>query len=367
MPTDAAPDFTALVREQLQHSEIPLFGFVDIEMAVQDPEQLFAYHVARNDQWIASQSHADMQYLARGQERRRDPRHLLPTARSVLSVAVPYDRAEPDDRGPKYARYLSDSDYHERIKKTLTGVFETANQIWVGRGHAPIEFKVCVDTSAILERTWAYLAGLGWIGKNTLLIHPRLGSYLFLGEVLYSEACGIGPQPMRSLCGNCSACIQGCPTQALDASRGLDSNRCISYLTLEKRGLASFDPHGWIAGCDTCQEVCPFNLKPARGALPLERTHLMTDLIQLLRESPDEYRIRVRDSSLSRVKPENFERNLALWIQGAVGTHANQPWPAIHALILERIERFGASQQLWAEGLARIEAMFTETRVGDSI
>jgi epoxyqueuosine reductase len=353
-------NFTQILKEELARRGLTHFGMVDLELTFQDPKKTWDQHLARFNHWISAGHHGEMGYLERGAERRGDPRYLMPQARSILCVGVPYDRAEPESMGPKYARYLSDPDYHDRLRSQLEQVFDSANLRWTSLGHSPIAFKVCVDTSAVLERTWGYLAGLGWIGKNSLLIHPKLGSYFFLGEVLYSDACQIAPQPMPSLCGHCSACIQGCPTQAFEADGALNSRRCISYLTLEKRGPTEFDPHGWIAGCDVCQEVCPFNRKPARGAQAGDRSHLLSDVIALLRESPQEYRARIQHSALSRIKPENFERNLALWISSQVTRELAHPWPAVYELIQERIQNFNSPRPLWETSLQKIEILFPE-------
>jgi epoxyqueuosine reductase len=262
-----------------------------------------------------------MHYLTRGRDRRADPRLVMPTAQSIFTVMLPYRKtpagSTDPSRGPRYARYLHGRDYHLDMTERLERVAIRARQ----ETGAPLEFKACVDTSAVLERSWAALAGLGWIGKNTLLIHPKLGSYFFLGSLLLSEPLGRGPSPLPDYCGSCTRCLHACPTRALPAPRELDSNRCISYWTLEKRGdltLNAADQKAmgtWIAGCDLCQEVCPFNLKAARaetspppdpGAIGLD------DWESLTMEAEADYRVRVRESSLNRVKPAQFARNLTI-------------------------------------------------------
>jgi epoxyqueuosine reductase len=166
----------------------------------------------------------------------------------------------------------------------------------------------------VLERTWAVLAGLGWIGKNTLLIHPQLGSYVFIGVVFLSREFGFLPEPLKDYCGPCTRCLGACPVGAL-ADHDLDSRKCISYLTLEKRGPFQEKPelHGYVAGCDLCQEVCPYNTKavrrtPVAGLAP----HLVLDAAKLERETESEYRERIRGTALSRVKFPDFKRNLAV-------------------------------------------------------
>jgi epoxyqueuosine reductase len=176
---------------------------------------------------------------------------------------------------------------------------------------------------------------LGWIGKNSLLIHPQFGSYLFLAEVLIDQATGRGPSPLPNYCGKCTRCLEGCPTRAFTAPRVLDSNRCISYLTLEKRGELTVAEESrsamgtWIAGCDICQEVCPFNTKAGRKALNSAESEGLPDQAislknwrGLLLESEEQYRLRVKNSSLSRVKPAHFRRNLAHSLTNVAGSKA---------------------------------------------
>jgi epoxyqueuosine reductase len=283
--------------------------------------------VQHYDHWIQSGYAGAMSYLVRGRDRRADPGLVFPEVKSILCVAVPYSAqpaGNPDPlQGPRYARYLRSTDYHSKIAEDLERVMQEVATRWGD----PLSWKVCVDTSAVLERSWAALAGLGWIGKNSMLIHPKYGSYLFLAEVLISEPTGRGPSPLPNYCGNCTRCLDGCPTRAFVAPRVLDSNRCISYLTLEKRGEFAIAEEkrqltgSWVAGCDICQEVCPFNTKVGRNPLEAEdRAISLKNWRELLLETEESYRLRVKHSSLSRVKPAQFRRNLA----HALGNIADQ-------------------------------------------
>lgn len=314
-----------------------LAGALDLDLA----EAAMAPHIARYDRWIGEGRAGAMQYLERGRDRRADPRLAFAQARSVLCVALPYPKRPGGARsaleGPRYARYIRGRDYHDEIAWRLERVMAAAAQR-SGLGDA-LKWKVCVDTSAVLERSWAALAGLGWLGKNTLLINPKLGSYLFLGEVLINQPTGQGPRPLPDYCGHCTRCLEACPTQAITEPRWLDSRRCISYWTLEKRGaleLSESDKRAigpWIAGCDICQEVCPFNQKPVKkelgkepgreelAAAPVASADNLSAWEALLREELPEYRQRVSDSSLSRVKPAQFSRNLAISLANAVREH----------------------------------------------
>lgn len=306
----------------------PLAGALDLESIDLGP------HVARYDEWLKRGYAGAMEYLVRGRDRRADPRVVFPEARSILCVAVPYPRghagqADPS-RGPRYARYLQGSDYHKELSARLERTLERAATSCRDAGLPVPRWKVCVDTSAVLERSFAALAGLGWIGKNTLLIHPKHGSYLFLAEALLDQPVGRGPQPMADYCGNCRRCLDACPTKALVEPHWLDSNRCISYWTLEKRGKLEIPEDDrrkmgtWVAGCDLCQESCPFNFKPVReeprpGLAPHAAS--LDEWEALLDETEEQYRIRVKGSALSRVKPAQFRRNLAIALTNAALDH----------------------------------------------
>jgi len=292
----------------------PLRGGLDIDSVTQE----LAQHVERYDSWLARGYAGEMEYLHRGRDRRADPRLVFPKAQSVFCVAMPYWKAAIGDgqTGPRYARYLKGRDYHELIAENIESLLRE-----VRIEHPALEWKICVDTSAILERSWAALAGLGWIGKNTTLIHPKYGSYLFIAEALLSEPVGLGPRPLPNYCGNCTRCLDACPTRAFAGAGLLDARRCISYWTLENRGKLAISDQDrskigpWIAGCDVCQEVCPFNTKPVRDSA--DDPVALDDWESLLRETPEEYRVRARDSALSRVKPVQFSRNLAIALANA--------------------------------------------------
>ncbi|MDR3606082.1 MAG: tRNA epoxyqueuosine(34) reductase QueG [Oligoflexia bacterium] len=332
------------------HEEgFPLAGAVDIDLAA----PFFQEHVHRYDAWLAAGYEGAMEYLRRGRDRRADPRLLLPGAESVFVVALPYPAVPAGTldvtKGPRYARYLRRNDYHGEIAARLERVMKRV----VDGGAAPdgLSWKVCVDTSAVLERAWALLAGLGWIGKNSLLIHPQHGSYLFLGEVLLTSKTGQGPRLLPNYCGNCERCLRACPTNALIEPGVLAANRCIAYWTLEKRGELMLDGRDraamgtWIAGCDICQEVCPFNSKAARAAEtappPDDRENGALALgtwQALLEETEAGYKDRIRDSALSRVKPAQFRRNLALALTNAIPSFSSAVKEKIKPLIERKLQ-----------------------------
>ena len=287
-------------------------GGVDLAEAA----PLFSSHVGRLDDWLSAGYHSTMEWIRRGRDRRADPSLVLPAAKSIFCVLLPYSarphgKLDPNE-GVRYARYLAGPDYHEDIKVRLERMMAH-----VAQAHPELKWKVCVDTSAVLERSWAALAGLGWIGKNTMLIHPKLGSYTFIGSVLLDRELEAAPRPIPNWCGSCERCLKGCPTLAFPRPGVLDSRRCISALTLEYRGetlpeAPDLNTAPWVAGCDICQEVCPFNLKrgkieahdPQPGAQP-------SGWLQLEAEDEPAYRSRIKNSALSRVKFKMFQRNLA--------------------------------------------------------
>jgi epoxyqueuosine reductase len=315
-------------------------GAVDLEAP--EVAEALAQHVARYDHWISRGFHGLMSYLVRGRDRRSDPRLVLPGTQTIISALKFSDPRPYGDgvSGPQYARYLrgvgADPDYHHALTDALTRAMERARSEWVAKGGAPFAFKVCVDTSAVLERTWANLAGVGWLGKNSLLIHTQRGSYSFIGTVLLDVALEVVQATLpQNLCGSCTRCVDACPTQALvpdaqDSSRFvLNSTQCISYWTLEARGELNLlaeqkqQVGTWVAGCDVCQDVCPFNLKAIRGAKddfgaeqsqpPSWSEH------QAEQDDPtgDRYKKRAKISALSRIKPEEFKRNLMLALENA--------------------------------------------------
>lgn len=342
--------FHSILIRCAREAGFPLAGALDLDLA-RGP---MAAHLERYDRWLAQGHEGAMSYLRRGRERRADPRRVFQEARSILCVAQPYPAepaGSPDPaQGPRYSRYLRRRDYHGEMADRLEQVMDRVVAV---TGDAGLRWKTCVDTSAVLERSWASLAGLGWIGKNTLLIHPRHGSYLFLGEVLINRETGAGPRPVADYCGNCTRCLKSCPTQALIEPRTLDSNRCISYWTLEKRGEFSIGSEGrsaigpWIAGCDLCQEACPFNIRPARAAgneppPPDLRSHdgatALREWKELLEETPGQYQARTRDSALSRVKSPQFSRNLAITLANALTSSSRADGiPELKPLIARRL------------------------------
>src|SRR5262245_10242577 len=259
-----------------------------------------------------------MAYLPRSAATRADVRNVLPSARSVIALATLYNTSHPystecaDPQRAQVARYAWGDDYHEVIGRRLDVLIA-----WMHEQHpAAFEAAPYVDTGPVQERVYAQHAGIGWIGKNACVINERLGSFIFLAEIICSLPLEPDP-PSLDQCGTCTLCLDACPTAALVAPGVLDSNRCISYLTIEHRGgipdelAPSIGSH--VYGCDVCQEVCPWNdaapvsNDPAWQPRPAWDEPALVDLLQM-----DEGRLRgaLRGSAMKRARADGLRRNL---------------------------------------------------------
>jgi epoxyqueuosine reductase len=268
-----------------------------------------------------------MAYLERGRAKRLDPQRVLPGARSVVACALNYHQG-PDAAGPDHvARYAWGADYHDVIEPRLRAV-----QAEIERAAPGSAGRAYVDTGPVLERDLAARAGLGWIGKNTMLLHPRLGSYFFIGVVL-TTATLAADEPLPDRCGTCTRCLDACPTGAFAAPYALDARRCISYLTIEHRGFIP-EPRregigGLAFGCDVCQDVCPWN---RHAPITAERAFFAGDvprLAELASLDDGTYRERLRRSPLRRARRSGLARNAAV----ALGNGGDEGDQAVTALV----------------------------------
>ena len=268
--------------------------------------------LARLAAWIASGQAGEMSYLSRSADERLDPARVLPGVRSIVSVAVVYNTDSPP--AAAVSRYAWGRDYHHVIRDRLTRLLE-----WMareaGRG---FEAFTCVDSGPVQERVFAEQAGLGWIGKNTCLINPKLGSWLFLGEILTNLELD-ADRPGLDQCGTCTRCIDACPTGAIVEPYRVDARRCISYLTIETRGALDDEfrtaLHDRIYGCDICQDVCPWNRRAATSSDPAWQPRAVltgsASLLDLCRLSDDAWREMIRDSPMGRAGLRRIRRSLA--------------------------------------------------------
>jgi epoxyqueuosine reductase len=269
--------------------------------------------------WLAQGFHAEMAYLARQDaiRKREDPRLVFPATRSIVAVGMNYYPGEfPPTQGAhgRVSRYAWGVDYHDVMLGKLNQLGEWIN----GQTEQRLTYRAYVDSGPLLERELAKRAGLGWIGRNTSIIHPRLGSYFFLGELLLNLELEPDVPFPGGHCGSCSACLDACPTQALVAPYTVDARRCISYLTIEHPGAIPEELRSsigdWVFGCDVCQEVCPWNRRfarrPRKPALSPVRATL--DLVGTLEIDPDSFRDVFRETPLWRARRAGLLRNTAI-------------------------------------------------------
>ncbi len=270
-------------------------------------------------EWLARGCAGEMAYLHRNRDTRLNPAAMLDGARSIIVAAVSYHVPEPPPpadgaaRG-RIARYAWGRDYHQVLRERLRRLVEALRAELA----EPFGSRICVDTAPIVERELAAAAGVGWIGKNTLIIHPKAGSYLFLGEVISTLdlACDA---PVADHCGSCRRCLEACPTRALTGPYAMDARRCISYLTIEHRGEIPAEMGRqmgmWVYGCDVCQEVCPFNRRAAETAEPsfaVSPPSPSPVLAEILDWSPEDYQRIVAGRAMKRATLEMFKRNAAI-------------------------------------------------------
>lgn len=272
------------------------------------------------DEWLARGYDGEMGYLRENLEWRRDVRKLVRGARSVIVTGTLYNTARPssvelgDPTLAKISRYAWGDDYHAVVKTRLEALLA-----WM-HGASPEPFAACpyVDTGPVVERVYARHAGIGWIGKNSCVISPELGSWLFLGEIICTL--DLEPDaPALDQCGTCTLCLEACPTDAIVAPGEVDARRCLSYLTIEKRGDVPGEFHAalgaHIYGCDICQDVCPWNQTAPVSDDPAWQPRGIWDgaSIATLAAKPDaELRTGLKGSAMQRAKIAGLRRNLEI-------------------------------------------------------
>jgi epoxyqueuosine reductase len=280
-------------------------------------------------EWLARGYAGEMAWMARSAERRADVRRVVPGARSVIVTGTLYNAArepgprhrDPAAREPGGAtgivsRYAWGDDYHDVLKARLDALLAWMREV----SGVPFEARAYVDTGPVQERVYAQYAGLGWIGKNTCLINPEVGSWIFLGAIVCTLPLEPDTQGLEQ-CGSCTRCLDACPTGALVEAGVLDSRRCLSYLTIELRGeipeplRPAIGPH--VYGCDICQQVCPYNQPSPRSDEPAWQPREGLEqprLADLWRRSDADLRRLVKGSPMTRAKLPGLRRNLAVAI-----------------------------------------------------
>jgi epoxyqueuosine reductase len=264
-------------------------------------------------EWLARGYHASMRWLERDAEKRVDVTKVLPNAKSVLCVALNYYTPSRHADSPaigKISRYAWGDDYHDVVTTRLEKLYEFIKSEIPG-----VTGKIYVDTGPVMEKVWAARAGIGWVGKHTNVITKKFGSWVFLGEILIDAELEYDT-PMLDHCGTCTACLDACPTQAIIQPYVLDTNKCISYLTIEHRGelpkeiVSNFQ--NWIYGCDICQDVCPWNrfqVETEEPAFQPREANLAPPLTEVAELTQSEFSSRFRKSPIKRTKHSGLTRN----------------------------------------------------------
>lgn len=268
------------------------------------------------DKWLGKGYAGSMEYLYRGRDRRADPELVLKGAQTIICCGLNYFRGKPksincaeEGRG-WVSNYAWGEDYHHVVMDKLKMLEE-----YIKIQKPSARLKSYVDTGPVLERSYGQSAGVGWIGKNTLLINQKIGSFFFLGEIL-TDLPLIPDSPSHDHCGTCTRCLDACPTQALKPYE-LDANRCISYLTIEHHGEISSDlkekmGHHFV-GCDICQDVCPWNRRPPLSneeSFDPKAGNFYPELASLVALSDDAFNVRFKKSPIKRMKLKGFRRNV---------------------------------------------------------
>ena len=368
---DSRPSLKVAILAQAHH-----LGFDLVGITTPDPPPHFSVF----ESWLSAGRHGEMAYLAseRSLSRRLDPRQILPECRSILVLGTRYSpsayplpaassvsASSPDDISPtgKVAAYAWGDDYHEVLAARLQSLVDFV------AAHLGASFpnRWYTDTGPLLERDLAQRAGLGWIGKNTCLINPRIGSYFFLAEILLGLDLPPDPPFVFDRCGACTRCLQACPTGCILPDRTIDARRCISYLTIELKGAIPPELRSqtgeWVFGCDICQQVCPWNWRfaalPSRPALAPEfaaRPGLpQPDLLHELSLSPDEFSRKFKASPVKRSHRRGYLRNVALAL---ANSGASAAVPALVKALSADPEPLVRLHAAWALGQLREAAAF---------
>jgi len=311
---------TAMALTESIKAQALALGFDLVAVGPAEPPE----HADSFRRWVEAGHAGTMGYLERRLPERVDPRRVLAGARSVVTVALNYFQGEPEDASWKpVARYAWGRDYHDVMTPRLEAL---ARHIGEAAGASG---KCYVDTGPVLERDLAARAGLGWVGKNTMLINPHLGSWFFIG-VLLTTAELVPGDPLPDRCGTCRACLDACPTDAFPAPYVLDARRCISYLTIEHRG--DIEPAlaarmgEWQFGCDICQDVCPWNRRaPVTREVAFRPTTSYPGAAAIAGMDDETFRSRFAGTPLTRPKAQGMRRNAGIALGNAARERAGAP------------------------------------------
>ncbi len=318
-------DDAETVKQQAVKQQAIALGFHAVGIATVSSQPSTAEQSAKAalEAWLAKGFQADMGWM--DSDRRRDIRQIMPTARSVVCVALNYysDQARPE--GAEYAkisRYGWGRDYHRVLTQKLKQL-----AAWLRSQGDDVEARLYADTGPVQDKFWAQQAGLGWIAKNGNVITRGYGSWVFLGEIITNVAL-VADEPHSAHCGSCTRCLDACPTAAIRAPGVVDANRCIAYHTIENRDeklpeAIAANLQNWVAGCDICQDVCPWNQRFAQNtdvaAFAPYPDNVAPTLIELANITEAQWNERFPASALRRIKPEMLRRNARAALSSATG------------------------------------------------
>ncbi|MFV0388046.1 MAG: tRNA epoxyqueuosine(34) reductase QueG [Pyrinomonadaceae bacterium] len=307
MPNSSKAEISAFIIQKARELGFEEPGFAKANILMEERDNF--------NEWLSANYNGEMAWMEREPEKRSDPRLIFPDAKSVVVVLqnyyTPYEHSSGAETG-KISRYAFGDDYHVVLKDKLYKLLEGIKTL-----SPDIEGKVCVDTAPIMEKPWAVHSGLGWIGKNSNLLTKQLGSWVFIGILLLNVELNYAETSQQEHCGSCTLCIDACPTEAIVEPYLVDSNRCISYATIELR-TPTLSPdiarnlEGWLYGCDICQDVCPWN----RFSQPTfekrfqpRDDNISPKLKQIASLTREEYVEKYRGSAIKRTKLEGLKRN----------------------------------------------------------
>jgi epoxyqueuosine reductase len=298
---------SAMIKERARAEGFDKVGIVPADALIKERSLL--------NEWLRRGYHGEMSWMARDPEKRTEPRELLPSARSVVVVALNYFTSHnhnTDSHSGKISRYAWGDDYHSIVGEKLKSLLA-----WIKEQWPETEGKPCVDIQPMMDKAWAVRAGLGWLGKHTNVITQDYGSWVFIGELLLNLELQYDVERVEDHCGSCTLCIEACPTDAITEPYLVDSNKCISYATIELRSPelppdVATNLKGWLYGCDICQDVCPWNrfeqptdeagFQPRQGDVAMS----LSDVLGL---TPETYAARFRNSAIKRAKLPGLQRN----------------------------------------------------------
>ena len=298
-------EHTRIVKQEALNLGFDFCGIAEARFLEEEAPQL--------EHWLNKNYHGTMGYMANYFDKRLDPRLLVPGAKSVISLMINYypEQTQVHEDAPKISKYAYGADYHEVIKEKLKSFLQVL-QDKIGS----IDGRVFVDSAPVMDKAWAKLAGLGWMGKNTNIINKQKGSFFFIAELITDLV--LTPDALvKDYCGTCTRCIDACPTDALFAPYQLDASKCISYLTIELKDEIpnSFNGHfeNWAFGCDICQDVCPWNRfskQHQHAALKPNEQLLNMTKAEWFEMTEEVFQTIFKKSAVKRTKYKGLKRNL---------------------------------------------------------